>query len=85
MNCCDYDCHQGRDCPARSSGFGKIGRKEHGREPLRGAVWRRQLKYLATAMLLVLAVMLVSAATVALIANWHPDVPPTIQAKRKEA
>jgi negative regulator of sigma E activity len=17
MNCCDYDCHQGRDCPAR--------------------------------------------------------------------
>lgn len=19
MNCCDYDCHQGRDCPARST------------------------------------------------------------------
>lgn len=19
MNCCDYDCHQGRDCPARSA------------------------------------------------------------------
>lgn len=19
MNCCDYDCHQGRDCPARNT------------------------------------------------------------------
>ena len=19
MNCCDYDCHQGKDCPARSA------------------------------------------------------------------
>lgn len=45
----------------------KIGRKEHGREPLRGSVWRRQLRYLAQAMLCVLAVMLVSAGTVGLL------------------
>lgn len=32
---------------------------------MRGAPWRRQLKYLASAMLMVLAVMLVSGLTVA--------------------
>lgn len=21
MNCCDYDCHQGRDCPARKQPY----------------------------------------------------------------
>lgn len=117
MNCCDYDCNQGRNCPARkaspckhchglgydASGYpctcvtparvAKIGRKEHGREPLRGAPWRRHLKDLAAAMLLVLTVMLVSAVTVALIpknpgvncaaliAQWHPDIPAHIRAK----
>lgn len=79
--------------PARVA---KVGRKEHGREPLRGAPWRRHLKDLARAFLLVLAVIMVSALTVALIpkkpgancaaliAKWHPDVPAHIQMKCKE-
>lgn len=61
MTCCNHNCNQGRDCPARVA---KIGRKEHGREPLRGSAWRRQLRYLAGSMLACLAVMLVSAAVV---------------------
>lgn len=59
--CCNHGCNQGRDCPARVA---KVGRKEHGREPLRGSAWRIYLKELARAMLLCVAVMLVSAAVV---------------------
>ena len=69
MNCCDEygNCNQGRNCPIRQERIArvaKIGRKEHGREALRGSPWRRQLRYLAGAMLACLAVMLVSAAVV---------------------
>ena len=64
--CCNHGCNQGRNCPARVA---KIGRKDYGKEPLRGSAWRRQLRYLASAMLLTLAVMLVSAATLLLL---HP-------------
>lgn len=62
MNCCDYDCTQGRDCPARVA---KVGRRipKHA-QPLRGTTWRNQLKDLARAMLLVVAVMFFSAVTV---------------------
>lgn len=62
--CCNQDCAQGRNCPARVA---KIGRKYHGFEPLGGSVWRRQLRYLASATLVMLAVILVSAITVGLI------------------
>lgn len=85
MNCCDYDCTQGRDCPARkcphcfgigydASGYAcncttpakvaKVGRKEHGKEALRGSPWRLYLKDLAQSMFIVLAVLVVSAAVV---------------------
>lgn len=50
--------------PARVA---KIGQRYHDRDPLCGSVWRRQLRYLAQAMLCVIAVMLVSAVTVGLI------------------
>lgn len=87
MNCCDYDCTQGRNCPARkpeckhcygtgydASGYpctcaapakvAKVGKRMHARQPLRGTTWRNQLKDLARAMLLVVAVMFFSAVTV---------------------
>jgi hypothetical protein len=87
MNCCDYDCDQGRNCPARktatcphcygigydASGYActcqqadvaKVGRKYQDREPLFGISWRRQLRHLALAMLVCLAVMLVSGLVV---------------------
>ncbi len=61
MNCCDYDCTQGRDCPARVA---KVGKRMQAAKPLSGSPWRRQLKDLARGFLLMLAVMLISAITV---------------------
>lgn len=61
MNCCDYNCNQGRDCPARVA---KIGRKDHAPEPLPRSLWRERLVDLARVMLVVILVMLVSATTV---------------------
>jgi hypothetical protein len=73
---CNQDCTQGRDCPARKfrSTFddepacvAKVGRRMHALEPLRGSMWRLYLKDLARSMLIVLAVMLVSAITVSIL------------------
>lgn len=67
MNCCDEygECRQGRDCPVRVA---KIGKRMPGPEPLRGVAWRRHLKDLASAMLLVLAALVVSAIVVGMLA-----------------
>lgn len=42
----------------------RVGRKHHDRDPLRGSPWRLYLKDLARSLLLVLAVMMVSAIVV---------------------
>lgn len=47
MNCCDYECNQGRNCPVRGAKVAKIGRKDYTREPLPPTTWRRQLRALA--------------------------------------
>lgn len=47
----------------------KVGQRIPAAEPLAGSSWRRQLKHLAGAMLLAIAVLLVSALTVALLAR----------------
>ncbi len=44
MNCCDEDCHQGRNCPVRVA---KVGQRLHGPELLPASVWRYQLKRVA--------------------------------------
>lgn len=87
--CCNHECNQGRDCPARkpqvcphcfntgydASGYdctcgikpakvAKVGKRMHGKAPLRGSAWRVYLKDLARSMLIVLAVILTSAAVV---------------------
>jgi hypothetical protein len=49
MNCCDYDCNQGRNCPARVA---PVGRKHHDREALPPTLWRVYLRYLAKWMLI---------------------------------
>lgn len=68
MNCCDYDCNQGRDCPARVAKIGrKIGRSDCADEPLHESSRKHYLKDLAGALLLTLAVMAVSAAVVGLL------------------
>ncbi len=68
MNCCDYDCHQGRDCPARGGKVAKVGQRMQGRAPLPPATWRRHIKDLARAMLLVVFALLASS----LIVFFHP-------------
>jgi hypothetical protein len=50
MNCCDYDCNQGRNCPARKAsplatpGMGKVGRRYHTASALPPSVWRKSIK-----------------------------------------
>jgi hypothetical protein len=53
MNCCDYDCNQGRDCPARVA---KVGKGTPTGEPPFEYVptWRDYLPDLARAVLLVI-------------------------------
>jgi hypothetical protein len=77
MNCCDYDCTQGRDCPARKPvTVAKIGQRLPGPEPLPATSWRAYLSYLAFAMLLTFAVMAVSGLTVMLL-NHRTKPPPS--------
>ena len=47
MNCCNHDCNQGRNCPARLAKVAKIGRKDYAREELPPVTWRGQMKSLA--------------------------------------
>ena len=63
MNCCDYGCNQGRDCPARVA---KVGQKSQAAEPLPESVWRYQLKRLAYWALLALGVNLLLVMLLAL-------------------
>ena len=48
MNCCNKDCRQGRDCPARVA---KVGRKDHAPAPLPNSPWRAYVGHLAKWML----------------------------------
>lgn len=45
MNCCDYNCNQGRNCPARVA---KIGQRTPDRQPLPPMHWRSTMQRLAT-------------------------------------
>lgn len=64
MNCCDYDCHQGRDCPARGAKVARIGRKDYTREALPASPWRVYLRHLAKWMLICIAVLFAAAFVV---------------------
>lgn len=46
MNCCDYDCNQGDNCPARGARVARIGRKDYDREELPPTTWRQQIRSL---------------------------------------
>lgn len=61
MNCCNHNCTQGRDCPARVA---KIGRKDYAKEPYPASPWQRYLKHLARWMLVCIAALLMLAAFV---------------------
>ena len=66
MNCCDYDCHQGRDCPARGAKVARIGRKDYALEELPPTQWRNHLRHLARWLLISLGLVL-SSTTIAFI------------------
>lgn len=51
MNCCDYGCNEGHNCPIRGAKVARIGRKDYAHEELPPTRWRHQLRYLAKWML----------------------------------
>lgn len=68
MNCCDYDCTQGRDCPARaqSAKVAKVKRRtpKHP-QPLRAVEASRvYLRHLAKWMLIAIATSVVASVLV---------------------
>ncbi|GAB3188629.1 hypothetical protein [Hydrogenophaga aquatica] len=58
MNCCDYKCTEGKDCPVRVA---KVGQRMPAAEPLPRTTWREHLRDAATAALMVVVVMLITA------------------------
>ena len=93
MNCCDQDCVQGRECPARVA---KCRPVMLAAEPLPASPVAGYLKRMATAMLMVLAVVLVTCMWIVLIAvsaivaperrvidcslaSFHPDFTPAMR------
>ena len=67
MNCCDYDCNQGRECPARVAKAKPVMRAA---KPLPPSVWRYQLKKLAYWVLLAVFGMLWMGFLAACAAHW---------------
>lgn len=63
MNCCNHNCNQGRNCPARVA---KIGRKDYAKEPYPPSSAPRYIKRAATWALIGIAAALSAAATVLL-------------------
>lgn len=93
MNCCDQDCVQGRECPARVA---KCRPVMLAAEPLSASPVAGYLKRMASAMLVVLAVVLVTCMWIVLIAasaivaperrvidcslaSFHPDFTPAMR------
>ena len=93
MNCCDQDCVQGRECPARVA---KCRPVMLAAEPLPASPVVGYLKRMASAMLVVLAVVLVTCMWIVLIAasaivaperrvidcslaSFHPDFTPAMR------
>ena len=59
MNCCDYTCNQGRDCPARVAKVKQRTPKHPA--PLRQGISQIYLKHLAKWMLICIAVLFAAA------------------------
>jgi hypothetical protein len=61
MNCCNHNCNQGRNCPARVA---KIGRKDYAKEPYPPSSAPRCIKRAAKWALIGIAAALFAAAAV---------------------
>ncbi len=92
MNCCDYECNQGRDCPARSNKVAPIGKRypRHA-DQTRPAHVHRNLRSLAKWLLIYLAMVLATALVLVFIpktttrvidcsmSEFHPDIPKAVK------
>lgn len=72
MNCCDYECNQGRDCPIRrmpviEAKVARIGRRDYMREELPPSTWRQSLKGLCSWVLMGLLGWLIWGTLIALV------------------
>ena len=72
MNCCDYECNQGRDCPIRrtpviEAKVARIGRRDYTREELPPSTWRQSLKGLCSWVLMGLLGWLIWGTLIALV------------------
>jgi hypothetical protein len=72
MNCCDYDCNQGRNCPARKAPakVAKVKQRLPGDKPLPANPWRAYLGHVAKWLLIAVAGMVIAA--VVLLTRWLP-------------
>jgi hypothetical protein len=64
MSCCNNDCCQGRDCPARVA---RVRYRMPGAEPLPPTRWRDYLVDLARAMLFTVSAMLLGGGVMMLL------------------
>ncbi len=70
MNCCDYKCNQGRNCPVRATPVARVGQRYMTAEPLPPSVFPALMKRAARAMLLgVVGLLLYSGLLAALVIN----------------
>lgn len=58
---CTHDCNQGRNCPQDAASVTRVARRYLAAQPLTGQPWRRYLRHLARAMLIVWAVLTIGA------------------------
>jgi hypothetical protein len=65
--CCNNDCNQGRDCPARVA---SVGYRMPGAEPLPPTRWRDYLVDLARAMLFTVSAMILGGGVMMLLLWW---------------
>ncbi len=47
MNCCDYNCNQGRDCPIRGAKVARVRSRRHDREELPPRVYPSMMRRMA--------------------------------------
>lgn len=70
MNCCDYECNQGRDCPARTTPVAKVGRRYQAAEALPPSVFPELMRRAARAALLgTIGLLLYAGVLFALVVN----------------
>ena len=64
MNCCDYDCNQGRNCPARVA---KVGQRTPAAEPLPPSTLPGQMRQVAKWALVCIATLWLASLVMVLV------------------